>query len=232
MSMPKFKYSDVTPESLEATLKEGGGQSKYDGPRGFKPGLHDATITEVSYKGTSASDANWGMFRVVFSGTDNRKISDLVNIPLTGNLKMRTRSKPEGSAGPFKRLVGILNALGVETATASNILPTIERLFSNEDALLGKNVKIKVDYRGNFIRYEGGSRADNSVSYTIQLAGGEKVLATGSKDAMVFTGTDAYKAAVAYAVANNITLDEYTSVVGYDRADIANNLSGSTDTNW
>lgn len=226
--MPKFDFSGLTTEAVEGAISKASEGTKYDGPRSFRPGLYDVQIKDIENKGV-AEDTNWLKIVIHYVGSDNRTTSDLLMVPTGRSLTMKTVKDPASTA-PLRRLKNFIETLGIEVNSA-NLGATITELFSGE-ALLGKNVKIKIDFRGNHIAFEGKDDVAG-VKYSIQLAGrgANKQLVPGTKDVMMFVGRDAYKAAEAKAAELNIVLEKYTRVVGYERSAESNDFS-SSESNW
>lgn len=226
--MPKFDFSGLTTEAVEGAILKASEGTKYDGPRSFRPGLYDVQIKDIENKGP-AEDSNWTKIVVHYVGSDNRTTSDLLMVPTGRSLTMKTAKDPASTA-PLRRLKNFIETLGVEI-NSSNLTSTIARLFGS-DSLLGKNVKIKIDYRGNHIAFEGKDDV-NGVKYSIQLAGrgSNKQLVPGTNDVMLFTGRDAYKAAEAKAAELSIVLEKYTRVIGYEKSAESNDFS-SSESDW
>lgn len=225
MSLPKFDFSGVSNVDFEAVMSE---SKPYDGPRGFRPGIHDAVVNAVEFKGRSESDPSWLKVRVVLTGQKNQMISDLLSVP-TKSLKMKTRNHPDGTSAPLGKLVRFLTAVGAISADATleQITAAISALFSSEEALTGKNIQIEVGYRSDYISYDGKG-ADGKTQYSI-VRNKEKVLRDGTTDVMMFTGEGSYKAAAAMAETLGLKLEEYTSVLKYHKSVISNDLSGATN---
>lgn len=136
--MPDFtKVYSSNIGAFEADTKE----SSLTKPRGFEAGLHDVTIDSVEEKGAMKNDDSWFMYRVVYKGTGNRTISDLICVPTQDILY-------NGKPGLFQKVQRWFKQVLNETLTADNVGTVLTKYLKDPKKLVGLNLKAKVGYNG------------------------------------------------------------------------------------
>lgn len=211
-ALPKFniKNIDLSDEQLNEKMAESARkESKF-----FKPGRHATKISKVEYLGQGA-DETWAKFRLTYSGTGEKQITDIIMAPTTGKLTV-TDKNGEESPLPMARLKNFLEALGetVSVATLGNIVPVY---FGSETALLGMNIDINAGYAGTHLTkvgenqialvYRSGDRVDNHPVFS-SFEEGRK-----------------------YCEANRIRTKDFTDVLSYSPSAAGNNPAKKDD-NW
>jgi hypothetical protein len=216
--LPKFNFSGVSvksEEELNAKLAESDTRSKY-----FRPGKHAVTINNVVYQGL-AGDDRWGKFLLTLGGVGGKETTAQLIVPLR-DVMYRTKAGKE-TAFMFKKMVGFMKALNVDL-TIGNLEDTLKTWFSNPaKSLVGQELLIEIGYNGNHIRYDGKDTT-GSAKYVIQMKDGS-VVCDSDTVPMIFTTKDA---ALAHAETLQISIEEYSSVLGYEASPTAKraNVSG------
>lgn len=154
-SLPKFDFSkmNLTDDQLNEQLK--GDQKKSF----FKPGKHEVKIVGIEYKGAVESDATWHKYRILFEGTYNKEISDLMMVP-TSNVILNT-SKGEQSSYPYRKLKDFMTAVGVELSL-TNLGEVLSKAFGEKSNLVGKDLAIECAYDGIHVKFQGKDATGNN----------------------------------------------------------------------
>lgn len=221
--LPKFDFGSVSQQDLDTIKSEttAGRISKY-----FDPGSYDVVIKSAEYHVNRPSDPTWMTLMVTYEGAGGRTIREAVLIP-TKSVTYRGGSN-KATDVPFKKLKNLVEALGGgDLGSLENMTAIITQLFADPSKLVGLNVNIVVGYEGNNIRYEG--KNNGTTVFSICDKAGVKLLQAGGKEPILFNSRDEAKA---YAADNGITLSLYTDVKKHSKSAVANDLSGSGNTNW
>ncbi len=205
VDIPKFSLKGAkikTEAELNAKLAETKTGSKY-----LRPGVHDVTIASAEYQG-KAKDDNWGKFLLTFKGLRDQTTTAMLLVPIS-DIEYRTA---DGKVTTFlyTKFRRFMEALGV-AVTVENLEDTLNTYFANPSkALVGQNLTIKLDYDGNHVKYAGKDEAGKN-RYVIQMKDGTQIAGADKK---VLTFGD-FDSAMAHVEANQITVQEYPSVLDY-----------------
>lgn len=205
--IPKFSLKGAkikTEAELQAKLAETGGA------RYLRPGIHDVTIASATYEG-KAKDDNWGKFLLTFKGVRDQTTTAMLLVPIS-DIEYRTA---DGKVTTFlyTKFRRFMESLGV-LVTVENLEETLNTYFSKpEKTLVGQTLTIKLDYDGNHVKYTGKDEAGKN-KYVIQMKDGTQI-AGSDKRVLVFGDFDS---AMAYVEANQISVQEYPSVLDYTQS--------------
>lgn len=199
-SLPKFDFSSMQLD--DSGLDEMIAADKKANKQFFKPGNHEVKVKGLEYKGTVESDPTWHKYRVVYEGTFNKEISDLVMIP-SKDVVMVTKDG-EKSTYPFRKLKDQMAAVGVDLKLA-NLGATLDKYFGKEQALVGKDLRFEVAYAGPHVKYVGKDQAGNG-QYQVVSRREEAILETIFSD---------YASANEAAEKEGLQLKRFVDIVKY-----------------
>jgi hypothetical protein len=213
--MPKFDFSKATlKSSAELTPTK-----KVDNGKFLRPGRHEVTITSVENYGLDKNDSNWLNFRVIYTGTGGKTISDFVKVPMRDNVYGAKKS-----VGPFKRLASMIRAMGVEL-TIENAGSVLPKLFEKTDGLIGTALVVEAGYENAYDRYIKNTDGTSHIEVVLQDGTTLNDLATGA--ALKFPDS---KAAAEHCKGANIRFDSFTRVLAYDVSSTPSKKSANS--NW
>ncbi len=211
-----FTYkATITEEELLKLESE----NKKSAGKFFSPGTYDLKVLDFKHhisqknpEGVASGDPTWLVYSATLGGTDARSIMTFVLLPTVKD----TYDKP-GLANRHFAILNVkkfLKSLGMPINSAEDRVDAINLLLNEPDFVVGRPIKVKIGYKGPYVKYEPETR-----SYVLCRKDGELFVEDTFKDR---------DSAVALAATMNLSVSQFPEVLNFIEAEVeAQQDSGS-----
>jgi hypothetical protein len=126
----------------------------------FEPGIYDLEIkeaalnvTETNPEGRAKGDPSWLVYKIVLGDTNGRTIRTFVLTPTEDVVYKKPGMKKEHRLVVAQKLREFFRALK-EKDSLDDIGGVLNKLFVDPTALVGRVLKTRIGYKGNYIQYQ------------------------------------------------------------------------------